>query len=135
MTSPPASRILLLLGSGPGIGQSVASCFARYHFSAVALIARTESQLANDSGAVLAAATEAGREIAVRTWRVDISDLELLERTLREVEEFGRVECVYFNAARVEPSPLLDFPVQGIEADFRVFLIISSRGHRKSSTY
>jgi NAD(P)-dependent dehydrogenase (short-subunit alcohol dehydrogenase family) len=129
---PPASRVLLLLGSGPGIGLSVASCFARHHFTAVALIARTESQLANDRGAVLVAAAEAGREIEVRTWSVDISDLDILEKTLREVEGFGRVECVYFNAARVKLSPLLDFPVQGIEADFRVCLTISSRGHRKT---
>lgn len=129
---PPASRVLLLLGSGPGIGLSVASCFTRYHFSAVALIAGTESQLVNDRRAVLIAAAEAGREIKVRTWNSDISDLSKLEKTLREVEGFGRVECVYFCTARVEPSPLLDFPVQVIEADFRVYLTISSRGHGKN---
>jgi NAD(P)-dependent dehydrogenase (short-subunit alcohol dehydrogenase family) len=113
-------RLLLLLGSGPGIGVSVASRFARSHFSAVALVARNGEQLSKDRATVLAAASEAGRAVEVRTWQADISDLSLLEKTLKEVEEFGSVECVYFNAARVAPSPLLEFPDEEIEADFRV---------------
>ncbi|CEL06534.1 hypothetical protein ASPCAL09707 [Aspergillus calidoustus] len=120
MTNPSRPRLLLLLGSGPGIGVSVASRFARSHFSAVALIARNAEQLSKDRAAVLAAAADAGRQVEVRTWQTDVSELELLEKTLREVEAFGSVECVYFNAARVAPSPLLEFPVEGIEADFRV---------------
>ncbi|KAL2793513.1 putative NADP(+)-dependent dehydrogenase [Aspergillus keveii] len=120
MTNPSRPRLLLLLGSGPGIGVSVASRFARSHFGAVALVARNAEQLSKDRATVLAAVAEAGRAVEVRTWQADISDLSLLEKTLKEVEEFGAVECVYFNAARVAPSPLLEFPVEKIEADFRV---------------
>ncbi|KAL2840274.1 hypothetical protein BJY01DRAFT_250053 [Aspergillus pseudoustus] len=115
-------RLLLLLGSGPGIGASIASLFTKNHpFNAIALIARTASQLERDHETVLAAAATAGRQdIDVRTWQVDIGDLDLLQRTLGEIEAFGQLECVYFNAARVGPSPLLEFGVCGIEEDFRV---------------
>ncbi|KAL2810312.1 hypothetical protein BJX63DRAFT_423157 [Aspergillus granulosus] len=120
MPSPPNNRLLLLIGSGPGIGVSVASRFARGHFDAVALIARNPSQLSKDREAVLAAAADAGRDVTVQTWQVDIGDLDLLQRTLLEIECFGSLECVYFNAARVGPSVLLEFPDKGVEEDFRV---------------
>ncbi|KAJ0418824.1 hypothetical protein BJY00DRAFT_173831 [Aspergillus carlsbadensis] len=122
MTNPPSKlpRLLVLLGSGPGIGVSVASRFAQGHFSAVALVARNGEQLSKDRATVLSAAAEAGREVEVRTWQADIGDLDLLYKTLREIEAFGAVECVYFNAARVGPSELLEFPVEGIDRDFRV---------------
>ncbi|KAL3462116.1 putative NADP(+)-dependent dehydrogenase [Aspergillus heterothallicus] len=116
-------RILLLLGSGPGIGTSIATIFATSSttITTIALVARNATQLSQDRQTILDAASATGRrDVAVRTWQADLANLELLQKTLGEVEEVGEVECVYFNAARVGPSPLLGFGVQGVEEDFRV---------------
>ncbi|KAF9892058.1 hypothetical protein FE257_002464 [Aspergillus nanangensis] len=119
----PSERTLLLIGSGPGIGGSVASLFAQRYFDRVALFARTASQLQKDREAVLSAAATASRPVDVQTWQVDIANPELFKNALREVELWGTLECVYFNAARVEGSLFFDFPIDGIEYDLKVSVI------------
>lgn len=115
-----SGRTLLLLGSGPGIGVAVASLFAQKQFDHVALFARTTSQLQADKDTVLSAAATVNRQVAVRTWQVDVSDLDRLKEALAEVQTLGTLECVYFNAARVGGSDLFDFPVAEIEMDLKV---------------
>ncbi|KAE8137716.1 hypothetical protein BDV38DRAFT_282651 [Aspergillus pseudotamarii] len=117
---PVSARTLLLIGSGPGIGVAVASLFAQKHFDHIALFARNPSQLEADQETILSSAAEVGRQVHVRTWKVDISDLEQLKAALTEVQSFGTLECVYFNAARVGGSKLFDFPVEEIELDLKV---------------
>lgn len=117
------TRTLLLIGSGPGIGVAVASLFAQKHFDHIALFARNSSQLQADKETILSSAADVGRQVHVRTWKVDISDLEQFKAALTEVQSFGTLECVYFNAARVGGSNFFDFPVEDIELDLRVGLI------------
>ncbi|EIT83630.1 hypothetical protein AO1008_01157 [Aspergillus oryzae 100-8] len=114
------TRTLLLIGSGPGIGVAVASLFAQKHFDHIALFARNSSQLQADKETILSSAADVGRQVHVRTWKVDISDLEQFKAALTEVQSFGTLECVYFNAARVGGSNFFDFPVEDIELDLRV---------------
>lgn len=118
---PASGRMLLLIGSGPGIGVAVASHFAQQHFNHVALFARNPQQLQKDRETVLAAAASVNRVVVVQTWQVDIGDLRQLQEALAEVEQFGRLECVYFNAARMGSSLFFQFPPESIEEDFRVF--------------
>ncbi|KAJ5606083.1 hypothetical protein N7510_008864 [Penicillium lagena] len=117
---PSSARMLLLLGSGPGVGVAIASQFAQQHFDRIALFARNSQQLQKDREAVLAAAASVNRTVVVRTWQVDIGDPTRLQQALAEVEQFGTLECVYFNAARVGGSLLFQFPLESIEEDFRV---------------
>ncbi|KAE8322446.1 hypothetical protein BDV39DRAFT_218596 [Aspergillus sergii] len=117
---PASTRTLLLIGSGPGIGVAVASLFAQKHFDHIALFARNPSQLQADKETILSSAADVGRQVHVRTWQVDISDLEQFKAALTEVQSFGTLECVYFNAARVGGSKFFDFPVEDIELDLKV---------------
>lgn len=123
---PVSARTLLLIGSGPGIGVAVASLFAQKHFDHIALFARNPSQLQADQEAIISSAAEIGRQVHVRTWKVDISDLEQFKAALTEVQSFGALECVYFNAARVGGSNFFDFPVEEIELDLKVSLDLLS---------
>ncbi|KAL2824256.1 hypothetical protein BDW59DRAFT_87545 [Aspergillus cavernicola] len=116
----PTDQMLLLIGSGPGIGVAVASRFIQQHFSRVALIARNPEQLQKDRQTVLTAAAKANREVTVQTWQVDIGNLDKLQQALDEIAQFGTLECVYFNAARVGLSPFFEFPIEDLEEDFRV---------------
>lgn len=107
---------LLLIGSGPGIGLSTASLFASKKFSKVALISRDAKRLVTDREKVLSAAPAA----EVRTWDVDITESAKYKKVLKEVEQWSGegVDCVIFNAARVAPSALLEFPEEELLKDF-----------------
>lgn len=109
---------LLLIGSGPGIGLSTASLFASKKFSKVALISRDAKRLVTDREKVLSAAPAA----EVRTWDVDITESAKYKKVLKEVEQWSGegVDCVIFNAARVAPSALLEFPEEELLKDFAV---------------
>lgn len=65
-----------------------------------------------------------GHEVVVTSHAVDICDLKRLREVLKEVEKEGRLECVHFNAARVEPSTVLEVGVEVVERDFMVCLVV-----------
>jgi len=113
-------KTLLILGSGPGIGVSIARTFAVRGFTHIALVARNKDRLAQDEDQVLTAIQERGYSCQVRTYVCDIADLEQLKTTLRQLENFGTLECVLFNAARVAGGPPLEESTEAIERDFRV---------------
>ena len=92
-------KTLAVLGSGPGIGVAVARAFSVRGFTHVALVSRDKTRLGKDEDSVLDAIQERGYSCQVKTWSCDLSDLDHLEKTLLEVEEFGSLECVLFNAA------------------------------------
>lgn len=110
---------LLLIGSGPGIGLTTATLFAQKKFSKVALISRNQERLTKDKESLLSSLPE-GKNADVKTWAVDIVDAEKYKKVLKEVEEWSvdGVDCVIFNAARIVPSPLLEFPAEEIVNDF-----------------
>jgi NAD(P)-dependent dehydrogenase (short-subunit alcohol dehydrogenase family) len=112
-------RTLLLIGSGPGIGSSVATVFASKGFNHVILISRDYKRLQDDRVKILLNVT--GEYPRMDLIQADISDNNSLKQALQQVDALeGNIECVYFNAARVAPSPLLEFPIEVIEGDFKV---------------
>ena len=116
------AKTLVVLGSGPGIGVAIASTFAERGFTHVALASRDEGRLVQDQGRVMAASRENHLDVQVRTWVCDLSNLGQLNNTLAEIESFGSLECILFNAARVGGKPPLAETVEDIERDFRVSL-------------
>jgi len=110
---------LLLIGSGPGIGLTTATLFAQKKFSKVALLSRNKDRLVTDRESLLSS-LPAGKNVEVKIWDVDIVDAKKYTSVLKEVEEWSvdGVDCVIFNAARIVPSPLLEFPAEEIVNDF-----------------
>ncbi|TKA80050.1 hypothetical protein B0A55_01752 [Friedmanniomyces simplex] len=113
-------KTLLCLGSGPGIGVSVACTFAVRGFTHVALVSRDPSRLNEDKDKVLDAIQERGYSCQVKIWACDLSDLDALRKTLEEIKSFGSLECVLFNAARVAGKPPLEESVEAIQNDFQL---------------
>ncbi|KAK3674270.1 hypothetical protein LTR78_005739 [Recurvomyces mirabilis] len=113
-------KTLLVLGSGPGIGVGVASTFAVRGFTHIALVSRDASRLKEDQGKVLDAIQERGYSCQVKTWACDLTDAGQLKKVLGEVEGFGDLECLLFNAARVAGKPPLEESVEAIRGDFEL---------------
>lgn len=112
--------MLVVIGSGPGIGSATAARFAVNGFSRVVLIARNADRLTEDCRLVEDAAQKAGKSVDVGCYAVDITDTNAYKLVLDKVAKFGSLECVFFNAARVEQSVLLELSVEEIEYDFKV---------------
>ncbi|OWP05420.1 hypothetical protein B2J93_8363 [Marssonina coronariae] len=123
--SPSKAPALLLVGSGPGIGLATALLFARRKFPKVALISRSAERLATEAETIKSSVTD--RDVSVNTWAVDITDSERYKAILLEVGEWGDVTCVVFNAARVQPSTLLEEPESEIVEDFKARPLLSGR--------
>lgn len=116
-----SSYSLIVIGSGPGIGAHVARQFARQGFSKVALVARNPEQLEKDRASVENAV--GGANVTVKTYSVDIADLPELTKTLNKIgDELGPPEVVFFNAARVKLSTLLEVDEEEMIYDFKVRL-------------
>lgn len=114
---------LILIGSGPGIGLAVAKLFASKRFSKVALLARSQDKLDEARDAVKSAASSSNNKssLDVRTYAVDIADDKALLKVLKATQDdLGPPECVYFNAARVQPSSFFDTTLEEMEQDFKV---------------
>jgi len=111
------SQTLVVVGSGPGIGVSVATLFAKNKFNNVALISRDSTRIQQDRKTILEF-IPSSREVEVKTWNVDITNTKDFKHVLSEVEKFGDISCVHFNAAEVEPSDLVEFPEEEIVRDF-----------------
>lgn len=50
----------------------------------------------------------------------DLSDLESLRKSFKEIEKLGPLGLVYHNAARINPMEPLTTSVEEIEEDFKV---------------
>ena len=83
-------------------------------------MSRDKTRLEKDQDQILDAIQERGYSCQVKIWECDIANFDQLDKTLAEVEKFGTLECVLFNAARVAGKPPLEETVEQIEADFRV---------------
>ncbi|KAK4101300.1 NAD(P)-binding protein [Parathielavia hyrcaniae] len=113
-----SAKTLLVVGSGPGIGRAVTTLFASKRYTNVVLIARRAESLAAEKAAV---EQTVGPQLNVRTYAVDITDSAALGKALDDADAaLGKPECVFFNAARVLPSALLEHDVKEIEYDFKI---------------
>ena len=113
---------LLVIGCGPGIGVSTASIFASKKFDKIALMSRDIKRLDQDRSIILNSLKSSNRadQVEIKIWSVDITNTSDFQNTLQQVENFGNVTCVIFNAARVEPSSLFSFEEEEIVKDFMV---------------
>lgn len=113
----------LLIGSGPGIGRSTASLFAERNFKHFVLLSRDAKRLEADADIVRKAAAS---EVKIDTLTLDLAgNKESIEGVLREVDALikgagSQLEVVLYNAARVGPSRILEWGVEGLEEDLRV---------------
>lgn len=117
-------RLLIMLGSGPGIGVGVASHFASQSFDRIALLSRNAERLQQDVASVKAAAAQAGRNnVTVKAYAADVGDTKSLESALDSiVKELGKPEVIVYNAARLGGSELLELSEERVEGDWKVRL-------------
>jgi NAD(P)-dependent dehydrogenase (short-subunit alcohol dehydrogenase family) len=114
MSSP---RTIVVFGSGPGIGRSVAQEFATNGFNHVILLARHHAHLYQDKIAIAKSSTN----VKIDTITVNLADKTSLKDALVKIDSLAEeIECILYNGARVAPSTLLEFPVEEMELDFKV---------------
>jgi len=119
-----ANKLIVVLGSGPGLGVATASLFASKGFD-VALLSRNGGRLQQDVSTVRKN-SGSNVDIKVVAYLVDISDHVALSRRLEQVEaDLGPPEVVYFNAARVQPTKIGETSPEYILQDFKVCICTS----------
>lgn len=112
-----SNKLIVVLGSGPGIGSQTAAYFASQGFNTVALLSRNAQRLSDD----VASVKKASSSVRVETYAVDLANTEALQSTLKKVEsELGKPEVVLFNAARVAPSKIGEEAPENVVQDFKV---------------
>jgi NAD(P)-dependent dehydrogenase (short-subunit alcohol dehydrogenase family) len=118
---PTRARPILILGSGPGIGNHIAAQFLSKGFTHAILLSRNTTRLQSDVAFVQShASTPTAR---VSSLQLDLSNLSSIPSVLEKIDALldGQApEVILFNAARISPSPALAVPVSEIEEDFRV---------------
>jgi len=114
------TRAIIAFGSGPGIGNYVASEFASHGFNHVVLLARNNERLTTEDATFV---SKANPDVKVDTIRLDLSDLSSIGSALKKIDDLThgeQIEVVFFNAARIRPSDILTTSVEEIEEDFKV---------------
>lgn len=112
--------VLVVVGSGPGIGRNVGALFAERGFERLILMSRNVSRLQEDAAFVHTTAPHAKVEVVP----IDLADSENVQRALKLVDEKLEgvaLECVLFNAARLGVSPVLEFDAESLESDLKVY--------------
>ena len=117
------TRTLVTFGAGPGIGNHVSAEFALHGFNHVILLSRNEQRLsAEDAPFVF----KANSTVKVDTLRLDLSDLSSIPAVLNKIDDLIQgedLEVVFFNAARIKPSGVLDVSIEEIDEDFKVRIL------------
>lgn len=86
------SKLLIMLGSGPGIGVGVSKLFASRGFNKIALLSRNSERLQTDAESVKKAANP---DAEVKTYPVDLADTKAIGKVLAQIEkELGTPEVV-----------------------------------------
>lgn len=112
-----SNNTLVIIGTGPGIGRSVACLFATKRYSRVGLIARRSESLETERLVL----EKAVKGVVVKTYAVDVADRDALAGAMDEVRgDLGQPECIFYNAARVTQSKALDCSLDEVEYDFKV---------------
>lgn len=112
-----SNKVLVILGSGPGLGVATDSLFASKGFD-VALLSRNAQRLEQDGATV----RKANSDVKVKTYPVDVGDHVALSQVLESVvTDVGAPEVVYFNAANVEPSRIGEVSREYMLENFKAF--------------
>jgi len=110
-------RLLVVVGSGPGIGVATASLFASKGFN-IALISRNAERLKEDASKVQEAG---GPAVRVETFAVDIGDSQRFQQTLHQIHKsMGSPEVVLWNAARIAMATIGEEDPELLLSDFKV---------------
>jgi NAD(P)-dependent dehydrogenase (short-subunit alcohol dehydrogenase family) len=121
-------KLLVIVGSGPGIGVAAACKFASAGYN-VALISRSLERLNDDVANVYAHLDQhkdsnqvtKGSQVKVRPFAADAADHVALRRALDEVyEAMGPPEVVLYNAARIKGMVIEEATVDDMMDDFKV---------------
>jgi short-subunit dehydrogenase len=110
---------LVVFGSGPGVGRTVAALFAERGFEKVILMSRDATRLAQDADFVRSARADT----SVHEIPVDLGNMEHVQESLKRVDNILKdtsLECVLFNAARTGKSEFFDFSPATFENDLKV---------------
>ena len=110
---------LVVVGSGPGIGSHVARTFSTHGFERIILLSRDPSRLDKDAEFIRAKAPSAN----ISTLPIDLSKTSDIPSALAQVDKAlgdTPLEAVLFNAARVGPSTLVEWPIEELETDIRI---------------
>ncbi|KAJ9602161.1 hypothetical protein H2200_013281 [Cladophialophora chaetospira] len=111
------TKLLVIVGTGPGIGLSSATLFASKGFN-VALLSRNSDRLEAEVKTVEAAGKDG---VKVKSFPVDVSDHVALKKTLGKVEQqMGKPEVVLFNAARIADTTIGETSEDDIIQDFKL---------------
>lgn len=117
------SKLLVVIGSGPGIGVTTALQFASKGFN-IALLSRNEERLREDAAKV----QTASNDIVVRTYVADTSNPDTLQKALKSInDDLGPPEVVLFNAARIAPTTIGETTPDVVLEDFKVRTIQINR--------
>ena len=114
------TRTIIAFGSGPGIGNHAVSEFLSHGFTHAILLARNEDRLKTEDAPFVSKANPSAK---IDTLRLDLSDLSSIPAVLQKIDSLTQgedVEVVFFNAARIKPSGVLDVSVEEIHEDLRV---------------
>ena len=113
------SRLLVVVGSGPGVGSATASLFASNGFN-IALISRNPERLKGDQTRV----SKANSNIECKTFAADVSDSSALKKALNQIHEsMGAPEVVLFNTARIAPTTIGETDPSDVAQDFQLMNI------------
>lgn len=108
------SKIITIVGMGPGISQAAAERFGREGFT-IGMIARNVNRLQ-----LLQELLEKQR-IMSRFYVADAADLESLQRAFINIHgELGPTDVLLYNAAKVKKVNILEESANSLAADFRV---------------
>ncbi|KAF2823770.1 NAD(P)-binding protein [Ophiobolus disseminans] len=113
------ARTLILFGAGPGIGNHIAAAFASKGLHHIILLARNTQRLENSDARFV---SQASPDVKVDTLHIDLADLPSIPGILEQIDSLTKdedVEVVYFNAARIKSSEVLQADVGEIEEDLK----------------
>lgn len=121
MSDHSGNKLIVVIGSGPGIGVGVASYFASKNFSKVALLSRNAERLQQDAETVKSDSKHAGTSPIIKTYPVDVADASALQRTLKQVDDdLGPPEVVVYNASRLRQTKFGEVDAEDLVEDFKV---------------
>jgi NAD(P)-dependent dehydrogenase (short-subunit alcohol dehydrogenase family) len=120
------SKLLIVVGSGPGIGVAAACRFALEGYN-VALISRSLERLNDDVANVYAHRDEhkdngkVKSNVKIQPFAADTSDHVALKKALDDIHEaMGPPEVVLYNAARINTMVIEEASVEDMMEDFKV---------------
>lgn len=108
------SKVIVIVGAGPGIGMAVAEKFGRNGFS-VALVSRRKQKLEKLTEELIA------KGIDVAAFVGDAGDAESLKDAFNQIwEKWNDIDVVHYNVAKIKMVNIANETADGLTRDFKV---------------